>query len=164
MRVVVKTPHGSLGVFVVHMPTARYALEQLPDRSSPVLVSSAGVAAVRADIERRRQAAESVGQWVDTFDDAVLVLGDFNMPVDSAIYRQFWSDWTNAFSAAGFGLGRTKHTPMRALDGMLLGSRIDHILVRPGVRVTSCWVGPSMGSDHRSVCADLSVTSRHAAP
>jgi endonuclease/exonuclease/phosphatase (EEP) superfamily protein YafD len=81
----------------------------------------------------------------------VIVLGDFNMPPDSAIYRQFWSDFSNAISSAGFGFGSTHFTHRTAV-------RIDHVLAGPGWRFRRAWVGPFVGSAHRPVVADVDVT------
>ena len=50
-----------------------------------------------------------------------LVVGDFNAPVESVIYRRYWGDLRNAFSYAGFGFGSTR------LNGWIR-VRIDHIL------------------------------------
>jgi len=58
-------------------------------------------------------------------DGTTIVTGDFNMPVESAIYRNTWSVFSNAFNTAGLGFGYTKITPKR---GSTYGTRIDHIL------------------------------------
>jgi endonuclease/exonuclease/phosphatase (EEP) superfamily protein YafD len=76
------------------------------------------------------------------------VAGDFNTPTRSAVYRESWTDLTNAFSAAGWGLGHT-HFSRR------IGVRIDHILASDHWHVTSCEVGPDVGSAHRPVVAEL---------
>ena len=77
-----------------------------------------------------------------------LLAGDFNMPVESAIYGQCWSRFSNAFDAVGLGLGHTKFTRWR-------GVRIDHILAGPGWRFRRCWVGPDVHSDHHPVIAEV---------
>ncbi len=78
----------------------------------------------------------------------LIVTGDFNIPVESAIYRREWSDLGSAFHLAGWGTGYTKHTRWH-------GIRIDHVLVGPGWEVTRAWVGPDVGGDHRPMVADL---------
>jgi endonuclease/exonuclease/phosphatase (EEP) superfamily protein YafD len=77
-----------------------------------------------------------------------IVAGDFNMPVESAIYRENWSGFVNAFSKVGLGLGHTKTTRW-------FGTRIDHVLTGTSFRPVRCWVGPEMGNDHRPVVADV---------
>ena len=79
----------------------------------------------------------------------VIVAGDFNMPVESAIYRANWSGFTNAFSCAGWGFGATKATGWH-------GIRIDHVLLGPGWTCLGASVGPDLGLDHRPMMVDLS--------
>jgi endonuclease/exonuclease/phosphatase (EEP) superfamily protein YafD len=78
------------------------------------------------------------------------VAGDFNMPIESAIYRRDWADFHNAFSEAGFGWGWTKWT-------RLFGVRIDHVLSRDGLVCTRAWIGGKTGSDHRPLVADFRI-------
>lgn len=133
----------------VHLETPRDALEAL---AKLALRSFPG-----ADAENRalrRVESQLARTWIVRDDDLpVIVAGDFNLTVESAIYRAWWGDLTNAFSARGRGLGWTKRT-------RLFGTRIDHILVSPTVRVTKAWVGPELGSDHRPVIADLIIPPR----
>ncbi|WP_437790383.1 endonuclease/exonuclease/phosphatase family protein [Sorangium sp. So ce693] len=92
--------------------------------------------------------SELARQWVDEAPYPVVVAGDFNMPVDSAIYRRFWAGFENAFSRAGLGFGATKRTRW-------FGVRIDHVLAGPGWTTERAWVGPDLGSDHLPIVADL---------
>ena len=78
----------------------------------------------------------------------VLLVGDFNTPPESVIFRRVWSGYANAFSDAGWGWGYTFRTRRTAV-------RIDHVLVGGGGRATTCWVGPDVGSPHRPVVADV---------
>ncbi|MGK3993039.1 endonuclease/exonuclease/phosphatase family protein [Sorangium sp. So ce1024] len=99
--------------------------------------------------------SELARQWVDEAPYPAIVVGDLNMPVDSAIYRRFWSGFENAFSRAGLGFGATKLTRW-------FGIRIDHVLAGPGWTTERAWVGPDLGSDHLPIVADLRWTG--AAP
>ena len=74
--------------------------------------------------------------------------GDFNTPPDSAMFREYWSSYGNAFSTAGFGWGYTHFTRRTAV-------RIDQILYSRGWQCKRCWVGPNVGSEHRPVIADV---------
>jgi vancomycin resistance protein VanJ len=78
----------------------------------------------------------------------VLVVGDFNTAPESAIFREVWPAYENAFSAAGWGWGYTFLIKRTAV-------RTDHILVGKGGRAVRSWVGPDVGSPHRPVVADV---------
>jgi endonuclease/exonuclease/phosphatase family metal-dependent hydrolase len=157
MRVAVETDQGEVGVVSLHLRTPRHGLERLYDRKAMLRIGMQGVTPLEAEIERRRRETAAARQWVDSFSGPSIVMGDFNMSVQSTIYRREWSDRTNAFSAAGFGFGYTKRTPIRALEGVDYGVRIDHVLTDPAQRVLRCWVGPDVVSDHLPVCADVEL-------
>ena len=160
MRVVLQTDQGTLGIFSVHLRTPRHGLEGLYDPSAKMHIGMKGVTPLEVEIQRRRLETAAVRDWIDSFDGPSIVAGDFNMPVQSTIYRRTWRDRTNAFSAAGFGFGYTKRTPIQALEGLDYGVRIDHILADPGVKILRCWVGPDVGSDHLPVCADVGLADQ----
>ncbi|MFC1639872.1 endonuclease/exonuclease/phosphatase family protein [Gemmatimonadota bacterium] len=90
-------------------------------------------------------------RWVDAGEDAIVVLGDFNLPDESVIYRRHWGNMRNAFSDGGVGFGFTRFAGW-------IRARIDHILVDEGWRVVRAFVGPDFGSDHRPMIADLVLT------
>jgi len=87
-------------------------------------------------------------EWVDGAPHPAVIVGDLNMPVDSALYRRHWAGFENAFSEAGLGFGYTKSTSW-------FGIRIDHVLLGQGWQTERAWVGPDLGSDHRPMIADL---------
>jgi vancomycin resistance protein VanJ len=90
--------------------------------------------------QARAFAAEGVGPRI--------VVGDFNMPPESRIYRAEWRRWTNAFSVAGRGLGGTR------LSGWIR-ARIDHVLVDDSWTVVSARLGRDVGSDHVPMIATV---------
>ncbi|HJT76326.1 MAG TPA: endonuclease/exonuclease/phosphatase family protein [Gemmataceae bacterium] len=137
-----KTPDGPLTFFAVHLATPRSGLEEVMHRGWR------GEAEQEANNAQRDQESAAAGHLVAQAGGAFLVAGDFNMPCDSAIYRQYWGRFADAFSSAGVGLGHSKFTRW-------WGVRIDHILAGPGWRCRRCWVGPDVGSDHRPVIADM---------
>jgi endonuclease/exonuclease/phosphatase (EEP) superfamily protein YafD len=108
----------------------------------------------KKNIEVRRLQSELASRWAESFPGPKLLVGDFNLPVESAIYRDHWSQYTNAFSVAGWGLGHTRYCRWH-------GVRIDHILTGPESQVDRCWVGPDVGSDHRPLIADLVLMVGH---
>jgi vancomycin resistance protein VanJ len=153
---VIDRPEGSFSIVDVHLRSPRYALQQALDRQT--LISLRRSPVLTDMIEYRRQESESTSLWADDLDDRPLIIaGDFNMPADSSIYRNYWSKYTNAFSTAGFGGGHTKLSP---LAGYSYGARIDHILTGRGWRTVDCYVGPDVGSDHLPIIADLHLPSR----
>ena len=84
----------------------------------------------------------------------MLVLGDFNMPPDSAIYRRCWSDFSNAFDSAGFGFGSTHFTHRTAV-------RIDHVLAGPGWRFRR-WLARSSALHTARCCRRRTQDRRRA--
>jgi len=103
---------------------------------------------MNAGTESRRIESELASQLAGEAQFPVIIAGDFNMPVDSTIYRRFWSGWQNAFSTAGFGYGYTKFTDR-------WGVRIDHVLASRGWQIRTAGVGPDLGGDHRPVLVEL---------
>jgi endonuclease/exonuclease/phosphatase (EEP) superfamily protein YafD len=88
-------------------------------------------------------------------DVPILVGGDFNGGPDSyelATLRDS-GQFQSAFDVAGLGCGYTR-------PSSLAFARIDHNLASPAWTVTSCWVGPSFGSDDKSVIADVSFSAK----
>ena len=132
----------SIYVLNVHLETPRKGIEdfQLSKLKLDPLYSNAKNRYIEANI---------VKDWIIK-KTPLIILGDFNMPVESGIYREFFSQYSNAFNEAGFGVGYTKYTK-------LIGIRIDHILVDDHFNVINSWVGEDIGSDHRAVFADLKL-------
>ena len=91
-------------------------------------------------------------EWLGRFPEPKILAGDFNMPVESTIYRRYWSRYRNAFTWAGTGFGYSKQTEIR---GYVYGTRIDHILTDGHWRALRCYLGPDLGSDHLPLVADL---------
>jgi endonuclease/exonuclease/phosphatase (EEP) superfamily protein YafD len=82
-------------------------------------------------------------------DGPLLIAGDSNLPVESAIQRSSWGDFMNAFSTCGRGFGHTKAT-------RLFGIRIDHILTSRHWRCIRATVLDSpYGGDHAPLVVDL---------
>jgi vancomycin resistance protein VanJ len=133
---------GELTIVNVHLPTPREGFETL------ITKSSLAPAQIRAQTEMRNRVSANARAALGEFGPAVIVGGDFNMPVESAIYRRHWSDLDNAFSDGGWGWGFTKHTRR-------LGVRIDHLLAGKVWRCRQAWVGPDVGSDHLPLIADF---------
>jgi endonuclease/exonuclease/phosphatase family metal-dependent hydrolase len=127
----------------VHLETPRAGLERIRagelDEGIPKLQEKSSL----REIELRR-----ARRWVEEFPRPHIVVGDFNTPPESPIYRAAWSSWQNAFSVAGRGFGGTR------LSGWIR-VRIDHILVDQSWRVIDSKVGDDVGSDHLPVLTTL---------
>jgi endonuclease/exonuclease/phosphatase (EEP) superfamily protein YafD len=103
-------------------------------------------------INQRWQESEDLNRWLSGFSEPRIMAGDFNLTVDSPIYRDSWSQYQNAFSLTEFGYGHTKRTKINIFD---YTSRIDHILSTPQFLPTRCRVGRDLGSDHLPLIADF---------
>jgi endonuclease/exonuclease/phosphatase (EEP) superfamily protein YafD len=126
-------------------------LEAVLDRKT--LLRPSDSAMLDAEIEDRRLESEDACRFARRLGAKAILAGDFNLPVDSAIYREHWSGFHDAFSDAGLGFGYTEWPRMRRC---IFGVRIDHVLTGDGWRCRRCWVGPDVGSDHLPLLADLS--------
>ncbi len=126
----------------LHLETVRDGLSEVRHRAWR------GAPAMMANL-RQRDLESGLGRaWTERGRGPLVITGDLNMPEESAVYRRHWSSFTNAFSEAGFGLGRTK-------DAKLFGIRIDHVLVGEGWMCLDAWVGRGLDTDHRPLVADL---------
>lgn len=139
---IVKTDYGELGLFNVHFKSPRAGLTEVIEKrwqAGPLLSENSEIRLDQARLTRLR---------AEQFVGPLIVLGDFNTPVESRIYRREFSHYSNAFIEAGFGFGNTHFTNKT-------GVRIDHILLSDHWSVAKCWVGSKIGADHQPVFADL---------
>jgi hypothetical protein len=97
----------------------------------------------------RRAAFERLYRLVDGFaTKPLIVMGDFNTPVESVHFQRLLARLTDGFQAAGTGLAATWPMVAPVLS-------LDHILVNKHLRVVRCEHQTSLYSDHRAVIADL---------
>jgi endonuclease/exonuclease/phosphatase family metal-dependent hydrolase len=134
---------GPFWITNVHLDTPRAGLNLI--RRGSVIE---GIRVIRRDsfireIEHRQARAFALEER-----GPHIVLGDFNTPTESRIYRGEWRGWTNAFSVAGFGLGGTR------LNGWIR-ARIDHVLVDDAWEVVDARPGEDVGSDHLPMIANV---------
>ena len=149
----ITTPGGSVRVVNLHLETARKGLEGAFDLD---------FGRISANLTLRAAESRRMRDWIGEDAEAVIIVGDFNMPIESAIYRRDWSDFRNAFSDIGVGFGATR-------DNGWIQVRIDHVLTGSAWTATRAVVGPVVGVDHRPVIVDLaradaSSVSTHAQP
>jgi vancomycin resistance protein VanJ len=146
-----ETPAGVVHLFSLHLASPRDGVYETLHENRK------GPAEVRANSARRRQQSEHVARHADPLAGPVLLAGDFNTPPESAIFRQVWADYSDAFGVAGWGWGYT-------FSGGKTLVRIDHVLAGKGWHCGRCRVGPDVGSPHRPVVADLTWSGATAGP
>jgi vancomycin resistance protein VanJ len=142
VRYEIETPGRVVNVVNVHLATVRRGLDAIRYQHW------SGVAELESNIEQRDLESLLAHAFALQSHGPLLVTGDFNMPMESAIYRKHWSDLNNAFTCAGHGLGHTKETRWH-------GIRIDHVLLGPGWSCLGTHVADDLGGDHRPMVADL---------
>ena len=138
VRAVVATKVGQVRVGLLQLATPRNALDNYLDLST---IPTLGPI-TRANIHEREVESAAAREWIMSGPALpTIIAGDFNLPVESAIYRRYWSDFRNAFSHAGFGTGYSKHTRW-------WGARIDHVLMSGEFDASGSFTGKDVGSDH----------------
>lgn len=142
-----KGPNGDFDVTNVHLDTPRRAFEALMAGKDDATDT------ISRKIEVRELESKLARRWVDIGRGPRLVMGDFNMPSESAIYREHWSSLQSGFETAGFGFGYTR------LNGWIR-LRIDHILADDNWRVRSARTLPDYGSDHLPLMVDVEKRRR----
>ncbi|TFG88780.1 MAG: hypothetical protein E4H17_01820 [Gemmatimonadales bacterium] len=146
----VRTPAGEVAVHALHLPTARFGILHDLAQTWGLWAGSPGFAE-RVAANRARMSRQAV-DVVRAQRGPAIVAGDFNMPVESSLYRDDWGGLVNAFSRTGAGYGWSSRG---ALRGIPVPIRIDHVLCGGGIEPLACRIGPDVGSDHRPVLADL---------
>jgi vancomycin resistance protein VanJ len=137
-----ETPMGLVHFFSLHLASPRDSLYEA------IHENRKGPAEVIANMVRRRRQCEYLARHADGLRSPVLLAGDFNTPPESAIFREVWADYSDAFGTAGWGWGYT-------FTGSKTMVRIDHVLAGKDWQCDRCWVGPDVGSPHRPVFAEL---------
>ena len=143
-RVTLKTPDGDWIVHNLHLATPRPGIQTAID------TKFANCTDLRTSLTHQATVSAYMRDWVGTSAGLSVIAGDFNMPVETRLYRRDWGQFQNAYSQTGIGWGGTKVTSWHRV-------RIDHVLYRPPFHCRNCFVGPDLGSDHRPVIADLTL-------
>lgn len=155
VAVEVDAPFGKFVLTDLHLMTARKSLVEL--RPLELLNGDSQLALAGATVERSEEARQ-VRAFVAEHQSErpAIVVGDFNMPTSSSVYRESFGDFTNAFESAAFGFGftapckRFRHWPSNTP-----WQRIDHILTNGSWEIRECHIGEHDGSDHRLISATL---------
>ena len=147
---VVRAPRGDVAFCTVHLPSPRYGLQNILDRRTLLSVSRKGL--LDAETVQRAQTSQEIQRIVRSISGPVIVAGDFNMPVESSIYRRYWGGFANAFSKVGIGYGWTERSTVKGIE---VGVRVDHVLTGAGLVPCACEAGPDVGSDHLPLLAAI---------
>ncbi len=145
VRFLLDTPRGLIRVGNLHLETPRKGFEGV----------AAGGDFRRLRLNTRIRDIESrlARRWFGEGTAPLIVLGDFNTPVESRIFQAYWGDLADAFSTAGTGLGMTKYNGW-------IRARIDHVLASEDWHVNRAAVGPDAHSDHRPLIVDLTLRTK----
>jgi vancomycin resistance protein VanJ len=150
-----KSGSGEIGVFEVQGPTGSFyilslQLETVRDGLEAILSKKmGGIPELYAKNEVRRWESQLAREWAAQHAKSpFLAVGDFNMPVESTIWREYWSEYRDAWSRCGRGLGWTKLTRKT-------GARIDHVLFDQAWGCAGAEIMPDIGSDHLGLAVDL---------
>jgi vancomycin resistance protein VanJ len=139
----ITTTFGKVNITNLHLASPHSQFEDVLDRGT-----NAG-SRIESNSKTRLIQSRAVRLAVANLGGGMtLLMGDFNTPDDSAIFRTAWTDLSDAFRVAGWGFGYTYHAKKTLL-------RIDHILASSGWQCDRCWVGPDIGSPHRPLIAEL---------
>jgi len=82
--------------------------------------------------------------------DNLIVMGDFNTPIDSIYFDHFRQQLVHSFENCGRGLSATWPMPLPVLT-------IDHLWVGKNIRLVNCQANWSHFSDHRSLTVDVGI-------
>lgn len=140
----------SVTVANVHLETPRHGIERVRWGGE--------ITALSRNLLVRDAGSRRIARWVQAQSDDLLAGGDFNLPVESRIYREHWGWCGNAFSRRGHGFGFTRVLPKWSV-------RIDHVLTcgRSWTAVAAR-PGPDLGSDHLPLVVDLVLRPAVAGP
>jgi endonuclease/exonuclease/phosphatase (EEP) superfamily protein YafD len=141
VRFLLDGPRGPIRAANLHLETPRKGLEGLMSGNRRRMRNNTDIRGIESKLAR---------DWVSAGSGPLVVLGDFNTPVESAFFRDRWGDLTDAFSVAGVGFGTTKYNGW-------IGARIDHVLANDDWHVDRATVDVQRGSDHRALIVDLTL-------
>ena len=161
--------HGrNMNIINYHLITVGHRIERAARKSfgSKELVDRATVTEAEIDEEKFHQVHYLLDK-ISTFREPTILCGDLNDTPNSRAYRLLEKQFTNAFSAKGWGLGSTfgerwmksrfrkiPVLPRFARDVM----RIDHIFVSKDIEVVSSRVIDAKGSDHKPIVTIVRLT------
>ena len=105
--------YGNIAFNGIHLPTARFGILNMLDRKM-------GINPFKTDVltregKNRWHVAKQAREAVNNQNLPTIIAGDFNMPVESPLYRVSWDDLNNAFDSAGRGYNKSNRDLTSAL-------------------------------------------------
>lgn len=98
--------------------------------------------------QSRQEQSAALLEVFSLSDLPTVLVGDFNSPPGSALYKSLSTQMQDSFAVKGTGLGLT-YNVNRPLW------RIDYLWASPGLGVEACWVESSRLSDHMPLAGKL---------
>ena len=138
------TPDGPITLVNLHLASPHEALQAMREGNSSFTEQLA------FNTQQREIEAGTVADYIEAQNGPVVIVGDFNTPRESHVFRDHFGNLLNAFSAKGRGFGLT-HVSMAS------SVRIDHVLVNQALNVRECWLADAAGSPHRPVVTDIAT-------
>jgi hypothetical protein len=136
---------GLASIGVVHLRSVRNELSEFLNLSAVLSRRDS----LEARHSKRIAGSRHASDWFRSRAEIPeLVVGDFNLVVESPRFRADWHWWQDAFESIGSGTGHT-------WSSRWYGLRIDHVLSREPWRPTSIRRGPLTSSDHRALFVEL---------
>ncbi len=149
-------PLSDVKSWPLHSVPDRVILSAMTGGENPVRVMTThwsvpqwrlGMEGLRRTTAAQKRDFDDTMQAVAECSGPIILGGDFNNPPPHEFTRTMSAQMTNAFSKVGRGTGYT--FPRR-----IAVVRIDHLYSSRELEPVTAWVGPTAGSDHRSLFAD----------
>ncbi len=100
----------------------------------------------------RNEQLKKMGEIVAALKKPVVLAGDLNVPMWSPYYQNNLKNIQLKNTRQGFGI-----LPTYEANNFFKAIPIDHCLVSEEIQVADMRLGPSLGSDHRPIIADLVI-------
>jgi endonuclease/exonuclease/phosphatase (EEP) superfamily protein YafD len=152
LSAVVDAPQGRFLFCAVHLPSARYGLQNVISRETAVDPTKAAM--LEGETSGREQVSMRVASLAGASSLPVVFAGDFNMPRQSRIFRNAWGRFHDVFKETAVGYGWTFHDQYKGIPVPL---SIDHVVTGNGAIPLDFAVGPDIYSDHRPIIADVAL-------
>ncbi|MGD0139002.1 MAG: endonuclease/exonuclease/phosphatase family protein [Tepidisphaeraceae bacterium] len=146
VRYVLETSAGTFNLINVHLASPH------PPLAAALLGRPGGKTDLEKNVIEREDQSRHLARVTGNASGPLLIAGDFNLCPDSPIFRENFRHFSDAFDVAGFGFGWTYRVQWTA-------ARIDHILSSSQWTCRDCWLGISVGSPHRPLIADFSLSN-----
>ena len=152
-----------INVLALHLSPYGVTMPQLEDAVSDALRGDrsalrTALRTMEGSVAKQSQQMSAVIDLVSKFNDPTIIAGDFNATPDSAMHTALRRELTDAWQAAGWGLGATRTVGILPL-------RIDYIYTTTRLRpqrteTFDCTCSPGRScSDHTGLISTLAVES-----